>query len=110
MIRRTIGIIDSMTPAERHHPELIKASRKRRIAAGAGLPVQEVNKLLKQYDQMTEVMKRMKKGGLSKLLRMAGGRFPGMGEGSRASAAAVRSDPVRSKPRNEDSRDRPWSQ
>ena len=81
MIRRTIGIIDSMTPAERHHPELIKASRKRRIAAGAGLPVQEVNKLLKQYDQMTEVMKRMKKGGLSKLLRMAGGRFPGMGGG-----------------------------
>ena len=81
MIRRTIGIIDSMTPAERHHPELIKASRKRRIAAGAGLPVQEVNKLLKQYDQMTVVMKRMKKGGLSKLLRMAGGRFPGMGGG-----------------------------
>lgn len=81
MIRRTIGIIDSMTPAERRHPDLIKASRKRRIAAGAGLPVQEVNKLLKQYDQMTEVMKRMKKGGLSKLLRMAGGRFPGMGGG-----------------------------
>ena len=69
------------TPAERRHPDLIKASRKRRIAAGAGLPVQEVNKLLKQYDQMTEVMKRMKKGGLSKLLRMAGGRFPGMGGG-----------------------------
>ena len=79
MIRRTIGIIDSMTPAERRHPDLIKASRKRRIAAGAGLPVQEVNKLLKQYDQMSEVMKRMRKGGLSKLMRMAGGRFPGFG-------------------------------
>lgn len=86
MIRRTIGIIDSMTPQERRHPDLIKASRKKRIAAGAGLPVQEVNKLLKQYEQMTEVMKRMKKGGLSRLLRMAGGRmpfggggFPGMG-------------------------------
>ena len=79
MIRRTIGIIDSMTPAERRPPDLIKASRKRRIAAGAGLPVQEVNKLLKQYDQMSEVMKRMRKGGLSKLMRMAGGRFPGFG-------------------------------
>lgn len=79
MIRRTIGIIDSMTPQERRHPELIKASRKKRIAAGAGLPVQEVNKLLKQYDQMTAVMKRMKKGGLGKLMRMMGGKFPGMG-------------------------------
>lgn len=79
MIRRTIGIIDSMTPQERHHPELIKASRKKRIADGAGLPVQEVNKLLKQYDQMTEVMKRMQKGGLGKLMRMMSGKIPGLG-------------------------------
>ena len=79
MIRRTIGIIDSMTPQERRHPELIKASRKKRIADGAGLPVQEVNKLLKQYDQMTEVMKRMQKGGLGKLMRMMSGKIPGLG-------------------------------
>ncbi len=77
MIRRTIGIIDSMTPAERKHPELIKASRKKRIAAGCGLSVQEVNKLLKQYDQMTAVMKKMKNGGLAKLMRSLGGRMPG---------------------------------
>ena len=77
MIRRTIGIIDSMTPQERRHPELIKASRKKRIAAGAGLPVQEVNRLLKQYDQMTAVMKKMKNGGLSRMLRMLGGKLPG---------------------------------
>lgn len=79
-IRRTIGIINSMTAAERRKPDLIKASRKQRIARGAGVPVQEVNVLLKQYEQMSEVMKRMQKGGLSKMLRGLGGlsRF-GMG-------------------------------
>lgn len=60
-IARTEGIINSMTPHERRKPEIIKASRKRRIAAGAGTSVQEVNKLLKQFEQSREMMKMMKK-------------------------------------------------
>jgi signal recognition particle subunit SRP54 len=71
-IRRTEGIISSMTAAERARPELIKASRKRRIAAGAGVPVQEVNRMLKQFDQMQLMMKQMKKGGLAKMMRGLG--------------------------------------
>ena len=71
-IRRTEGIICSMTSAERAKPELIKASRKRRIAAGAGVPVQEVNRMLKQFDQMQTKMKQMKKGGLAKMMRGLG--------------------------------------
>ena len=71
-IRRTEGIINSMTAAERAKPELIKASRKRRIAAGAGVPVQEVNRMLKQFDQMQLMMKQMKKGGLAKMMRGLG--------------------------------------
>lgn len=62
-VRRTMGIIDSMTPFERRKPDLIKASRKKRIAAGAGVPVQEVNRLLKQFEQTQDMMKRMKRGG-----------------------------------------------
>jgi signal recognition particle subunit SRP54 len=77
MIRRQLGIIDSMTPLERRRPAIIAASRKRRIAAGAGVPVQEVNRLLKQFMQMEKVMKKMKGGGLRKLMRGLGGRFPG---------------------------------
>jgi signal recognition particle subunit SRP54 len=72
-VRRLEGIIDSMTPAERARPELIKASRKRRIAAGSGVPVQEVNRLLNQFEQMRSMMKQMKKGGLSKMMRAMGG-------------------------------------
>jgi signal recognition particle subunit SRP54 len=71
-IRRTEGIINSMTAAERAKPDLIKASRKRRIAAGAGVPVQEVNRMLKQFDQMQTMMKQMKKGGLAKMMRGLG--------------------------------------
>jgi signal recognition particle subunit SRP54 len=78
-IRRQIGIIDSMTPAERRRPAIIAASRKRRIAAGAGVPVQEVNRLLKQFLQMERVMKQMKGGGLKRLLRGLSGRLPGGG-------------------------------
>ncbi|BBF22533.1 signal recognition particle protein [Sutterella megalosphaeroides] len=79
-VRRTMGIIDSMTPLERRKPELIKASRKKRIALGAGVPVQEVNRLLKQFEQTQEMMKRMKKGGLSRMMRALGGMgLPGMG-------------------------------
>jgi signal recognition particle subunit SRP54 len=84
-IRRLEGIINSMTPAERTKPELLKASRKRRIAAGAGVPVQEVNRLLNQFEQMQAMMKQMKKGGLAKMMRglgamkgMMGGGMPGM--------------------------------
>ena len=79
-IRRTEGIINSMTAAERAKPELIKASRKRRIAAGAGVPVQEVNRMLKQFDQMQLMMKQMKKGGLAKMMRGLGALkgLPGM--------------------------------
>ena len=58
-----------MTPAERAKPELIKASRKRRIATGAGVPVQEVNRLLNQFEQMQKMMKMMGKGGMQKMMR-----------------------------------------
>ena len=77
-MRRMQGIIHSMTPAERARPELLKASRKRRIAAGAGVQVQEVNRLLNQFDQMQSMIKRMQKGGLSKLMRGMKGMMPGM--------------------------------
>ena len=79
-IGRTEGIINSMTPKERRNPDLIKTSRKRRIAAGAGVSVQEVNKLLKQFEQTREMMKRMQKGGLAKMMR-ALGNFGGFGGG-----------------------------
>jgi len=72
-LRRTEGILNSMTPLERAKPELLKASRKRRIAAGAGVPVQEVNRLLNQYGQMADMMKQMKKGGMAKMMRAMGG-------------------------------------
>src|SRR5207253_8463169 len=58
-VRRMEGIINSMTAAERAKPELIKASRKRRIAAGAGVPVPEVNRMLAQFDQMQSMMKKL---------------------------------------------------
>jgi len=76
--RRLEGIINSMTPAERANPEIIKASRKRRIAAGAGVPVQEVNRLLKQFEQMQQMMKMMKGGNLQRLMRGMKGMLPGM--------------------------------
>ncbi len=77
-IRRLEGIICSMTPLERAKPDLIKASRKRRIAAGAGVQVQEVNRLLKQFDQMRTMMKTMQKGGLARMMRGMKGMLPGM--------------------------------
>jgi len=77
-LRRVEGIINSMTPAERFRPEIIKASRKRRIASGAGVPVQEVNRLLNQFEQMREMMKRMQKSGLAKMMRGMKGFMPGM--------------------------------
>jgi signal recognition particle subunit SRP54 len=77
-LRRVEGIIDSMTPAERVRPEIIKASRKRRIAAGAGVPVQEVNRLLNQFEQMQKMMKMMKGGNLARMMRGMKGFMPGM--------------------------------
>ncbi|PLX59797.1 signal recognition particle protein [Sedimenticola selenatireducens] len=68
-IVRSIAIINSMTPQERRFPNLIKGSRKRRIALGSGTQVQEVNKMLKQYAQMQKMMKKMKGGGMAKMMR-----------------------------------------
>lgn len=77
-IRRIEGIINSMTPLERAKPELIKASRKRRIATGAGVQVQEVNRLLNQFEQSQKMMKQFSKGGMGKLMRGMKGMLPGM--------------------------------
>lgn len=77
-IRRIEGIINSMTPLERRKPEVIKATRKRRIAAGAGVQVQEVNRLLNQFEEVQKMMKMFSKGGMSKMMRAMQGRFPGM--------------------------------
>jgi len=83
---RKQGIIHSMTPKERSKPELIKATRKRRIAAGAGVQVQDVNRLLNEFGQMQDMMKKMRGGGLMKMMKrlggmksLGGGGFPGMG-------------------------------
>lgn len=72
------AIINSMTPKERSHPDLLKGSRKRRIAAGSGTQVQDVNRLLKQFTQMQKMMKKMKGGGLMKMMRGMGGGMPKM--------------------------------
>ena len=77
-IGRIEGIIDSMTPAERAKPEILKASRKRRIAAGAGVTVQEVNQLLNQFEQTQKMMKMVAKGGMQKMLRGMKGMLPKM--------------------------------
>jgi signal recognition particle subunit SRP54 len=78
-VRRLEGIINSMTREERAKPELIKASRKRRIAAGAGVTVQEVNRLLNQFEQAQKMMKMMSsKGGIAQMMRGMKGMFPGM--------------------------------
>ncbi len=83
-VGRMEGIINSMTPLERAKPELIKAKRKQRIAKGAGVQVQEVNRMLKQFEQMQGMMKQIKKGGMQKMMRGmgrlmgGGGGMPGM--------------------------------
>lgn len=74
-LRRQIAIINSMTPGERKYPKVISGSRKRRIAMGSGLQIQDVNRLLKQHLQMEKMMKKMSKGGMKKMLR---GLPPGM--------------------------------
>ncbi|OTA17978.1 signal recognition particle receptor FtsY [Xenorhabdus vietnamensis] len=70
------AIINSMTRKEREKPEIIKGSRKRRIAVGSGTQVQDVNRLLKQFDEMQRMMKKMKKGGLAKMMRGMKGMLP----------------------------------
>ncbi len=86
-VARMVAIINSMTPLERQKPDVIKGSRKKRIAAGCGMQIQDVNRLLKQHKQMSKMMKKFKGGGLKKMLRgmkgqmppgMGGGGFPGM--------------------------------
>ncbi len=78
VISRIEGIINSMTRGERAKPEIIKASRKRRIAAGAGVSVQEVNRLLAQFEQTQKMMKMVSKGGMAKMLRGMKGMLPGL--------------------------------
>ncbi|HVB28697.1 MAG TPA: signal recognition particle protein, partial [Terriglobia bacterium] len=75
-VRRQIAIINSMTIKERRRPELINGSRRRRIAQGSGTQVQEVNRLLKQFEQLSRVMKQMAGGGMAKMLRSFKGRLP----------------------------------
>ena len=77
-MRRMEGIICSMTPLERRKPDLLKATRKRRIASGAGVQVQDVNRLLNQFEQMRDMMKKMKGGGMMKMMKRMGG-MKGMG-------------------------------
>jgi signal recognition particle subunit SRP54 len=76
VLKRQVAIINSMTPGERRFPKTINGSRKKRIANGAGLQIQDVNRLIKQHTQMQKTMKKMGKGGMQKLLRGAGGMFP----------------------------------
>jgi signal recognition particle subunit SRP54 len=79
-VTKLIAIVDSMTPMERAHPQIIKGSRRKRIATGSGTQVQDVNKLLKQFTQMQKMMKKMKGGGMAKMMRQMQGRLPpGMG-------------------------------
>ncbi|MCB8819138.1 signal recognition particle protein [Microvirga rosea] len=86
VIKRQRAIIDSMTPAERRNPDILKASRKKRIAAGSGMKVEDINKLLKMHRQMADVMKMMgggkgkgMAGALGKMFGLGGGGMPGMG-------------------------------
>ncbi len=80
---RMIAIINSMTPEERLSPEIIKSSRKKRISAGSGIPIPEINRMLKQFKEMQKQMSGFKSGKMGKMMKMAGkmggmGKFPGM--------------------------------
>ncbi len=89
--RQMIAIINSMTPQERRFPDVIRGSRKKRIAAGSGTQIQAINRLLKQYGQMQKMMKKMGKGGMAGMMRRMGrlqgqlppGGFPGGGPGGK---------------------------
>ena len=79
-LKRQVAIINSMTPAERRFPKTINGSRKKRIAAGSGLQIQDVNRLLKQCTQREKMMRKMARGGMKKMMRgmPSGGLPPGM--------------------------------
>ena len=86
VIEKNMAIIRSMTKKERKNPQILNASRRKRIAAGSGTTVQDVNTLMKQYDQTAQMMKRFSKGGLKipkGLGGLAGGKFPGLGRKGR---------------------------
>jgi signal recognition particle subunit SRP54 len=76
---RLVAMIDSMTPQERAFPAIIRGGRKRRIAMGSGTQIQDLNRLLKQFTVMQKTMKKMKGGGMARMLRSLSGRLPGMG-------------------------------
>ena len=77
-VKRLVAIISSMTPQERHRPDIIRGSRKRRIASGSGTQVQDVNRLLKQFGEMERMMKQLRKGGgMQRMLASMRGRLPG---------------------------------
>ena len=78
-MKRLVAMIDSMTPQERAFPAVIKGARKRRIALGSGTQIQDLNRLLKQFTVMQKTMKKMKGGGVTRMLRSLSGRLPGMG-------------------------------
>ncbi|HET8898310.1 MAG TPA: signal recognition particle protein, partial [Rhodanobacteraceae bacterium] len=78
-IHRMIAIINSMTKQERRHPDLLKASRKQRVAKGSGTTPADINRLLKQYMQMEKMMSKMKGGAMRGLMRHLGGSIRGMG-------------------------------
>ena len=75
-IKRLEAMINSMTPHERRFPKVINGSRKKRIAAGSGTQIQDVNRLLKQFTQMQKMMKKMSKGGMKNMMRGMKGRMP----------------------------------
>jgi signal recognition particle subunit SRP54 len=77
-LKRQIALIDSMTPRERRRPEIIDGSRRRRIAAGSGMQVQDVNRLLKQHLEMQRMMKKLGSGKLARMMGAMAGKFPGM--------------------------------
>ncbi|EJS87837.1 signal recognition particle protein, partial [Pasteurella multocida subsp. multocida str. Anand1_buffalo] len=80
MFSKMEAMINSMTLKERANPEIIKGSRRRRIAMGSGTQVQDVNKLLKQFDEMQRMMKKMRKGGMAKMMRGMQGMMGGLGD------------------------------
>lgn len=79
MFNRMEAMINSMTFKERQNPAIIKGSRKRRIAAGSGTQVQDLNRMLKQFEDMQRMMKKMRKGGMAKMMRGMKGLMGGLG-------------------------------
>ena len=90
VLRRQVALINSMTKKERANPQILQASRKKRIAKGSGLDVSELNKLLKMHRQMSDMMKKMGKMGGKNMMRQMGGLFGGKGGPSKAEIEAAR--------------------